>query len=587
MISGNRIRGGLLAALSALLVVFCCPYPSVAQTSQSDKTQELQDKLRTLQQQMDQLNQELKALQQQQQQQNQDLQKATVAANKAQETVTRQQSLWDTFMKGFFGTLDVSVDYTTKGMNGLVANSWGYLNGAPGSPYVVTGVKGGPYGNVGWLGAMSSNGSNIGYRGTHQIGKSNVDFIYQVATSINMVAAPGVQNTWTKQTNTVQGAIGLGDTFIGFREKDWGRVRFGELFMPYKTSTDRLNPFAGQLGSYDVVMGNTGGDNRIEFGTRMDHVFDYSSPNWGGFSFDAAYAFGQQLDPNSNLVPLGSVDCAGGNIPGSGNLPINCDDGGFDDAYSADLKFESHGLYLVAAYEMHKRVNRSSDGDGSNNPLYAYWFNQGPTSNPYAQYLDWADYQAFAAEYPEASTAGTPEFSTQYDVADEWAMKFGGQYSFDFGLTVSYLYEDIHRDVPQVMEFQNERQRTGQWVALEQDFNQGADRLAVGWAHAGATVGDPGGQHNFNPNGIGKNQANMYTIGFWHKLDKQLTVYFDAAETVNDGNAHFDLGAGGHGIKTDCHDATHNQFIDYSSAGPTTWGGCHEIGVSTGVSYRF
>ena len=101
MISGNRIRGGLLAALSALLVVFCCPYPSVAQTSQSDKTQELQDKLRTLQQQMDQLNQELKALQQQQQQQNQDLQKATVAANKAQETVTRQQSLWDTFMKGF------------------------------------------------------------------------------------------------------------------------------------------------------------------------------------------------------------------------------------------------------------------------------------------------------------------------------------------------------------------------------------------------------------------------------------------------------------------------------------------------------
>jgi hypothetical protein len=28
-------------------------------------------------------------------------------------------------------------------------------------------------------------------------------------------------------------------------------------------------------------------------------------------------------------------------------------------------------------------------------------------------------------------------------------------------------------------------------------------------------------------------------------------------------------------------------FIDYSSAGPTTWGGCHPIGVSTGVSYRF
>ena len=594
MPTGNSVRGFLTAMFVALMVVLCYPAATLAQSqsnqgqsAQAATTEQLQDKLRVLQQQMDELNQALKALQQQQQQQNQDVQKATVAANKAQEVVTKQQTLWDTFMKGFFGTLDASVDYTTKGMNGMVANSWGYASGAPGSPYVVTGVKAGPYGNVGWLGAMSSNGSNIGYRGTHQIGKSDIDFIYQVATSINIVAAPGVQNTWTKQSNTVQGAIGLGDTFIGFRQADWGRVRFGELFMPYKTSTDRLNPFAGQLGSYDVIMGNTGGDNRIEFGTRMDHVFDYTSPNWGGFSFDAAYAFGQQVDPNSNLVPLGSVDCTGGNIPGSGNLPINCDDGGFDDAYSVDLKFERNGLYLVAAYELHTKVNRSSDGDGSNNPLYGYWYSEGP-NGPDAKYLDWADFQTYENEYgASVATAGSPEFSTQYDVANEWAMKFGGQYAFDFGLTLSYLYEDLHRDVPQVMEFQNERQRTGEWVALEQEFNKGADRVAVGWAHAGATVGDPGGQHNYNPTGIGKNQANMYTIGYWHKLDKQLTLYLDAAETLNDGNAHYDIGAGGHGIKTDCHDATHAQFIDYSSAGPTTWGGCHEIGVSTGVSYRF
>ncbi len=119
------------------------------------------------------------------------------------------------------------------------------------------------------------------------------------------------------------------------------------------------------------------------------------------------------------------------------------------------------------------------------------------------------------------------------------------------------------------MEFQNERQRTGEWVAIQQQsFNDGRDVVAVGWAHAGATVGDPGGQHNFNPNGIGDNQANMYTAQCWHKLDKQLTMYFDVADTVNDGNAHYDIGAGGHGIKTDCHDATHAQFIDYSSAGP-------------------
>ena len=554
------------------------------------QTQALKDQMRIMQQQMQDLQNKIQALSQQ---------KAaapaaappgppaSAAAKVGEAKESPLETRIDKFLKGFYGSLDVSVDYTTKGIEGMTAYPYGYASGAPGSPYVITGgPKAGPYGKVGWLGAMSSNGSSIGYRGTHRIGTSDVDFIYQVSTSINMVAAPGLQDTWTKSSNTVQGAIGLGDTFLGFQNKSWGKVKFGEMYMPYKTSTDRLNPFGTGLGNYATIMGNTGGDNRVEFGTRSDDVVFYTSPTWGGFSFDAAYAFGQQIDPNNDLTPLGSPDCSGSNSPGSGNLFLNCDDGGYNQAFSGDLKFERGGLYVVAAYELHKRVNRSSDGIGANNPYYGYLFSQGP-NGPNAAMLDWSDYQAYANEYPGAAAAGSPAYSTAYDVADEWAMKFGGQYSFDFGLTISYLWEEMHREVPQALEFQNERQRTGMWVALQQKLNGGADVVAAGWAHAGATPGDPGGQHNFNPNGIGDNQANMYTAQWWHKLDKQLTMYFDVADTANDGNAHYDIGAGGHGIKTDCHDATHAQFIDYSSAGPTTWGGCHEIGVSTGVSYRF
>jgi len=88
---------------------------------------------------------------------------------------------------------------------------------------------------------------------------------------------------------------------------------------------------------------------------------------------------------------------------------------------------------------MHKRVNRSSDGIGSNNPLYGYWLSGGP-NGPNARYLNWADFQTFSAEYPEAGPAGSPGYAIPYDIGDEWAMKFGGQYSFDFGLTISYLY---------------------------------------------------------------------------------------------------------------------------------------------------
>jgi predicted porin len=571
---------GIKARISAAAAVAALGAVTPGGTRAADDQQ-----IEELKQQIEQLNKKVDALSKKAAQAPAPAAAGTPAPAPKAGAAASAEPLFDKFLKGFFGTLDVSADYTTKGINNGVAYPWGYATGAPGSPYVITGpAKAGPYGKVGWLGALSSNGSNIGYRGTYNINHSSVDFIYQVSTALNLVAAPGLQNTWTKSSNTVQGAIGLGDTWLGFQGKSWGKIKFGEMYLPYKTATDRLNPFSGHLGNYSTVMGNTGGDNRVEFGTRADDVVSYSSPTWKGLSFDVAYQFGQNLDPNNTLTPLGSPDCSGGNNPGSGNLFLSCDDGGYDDAYSADIKFEMSGLYLVGAYEIHKRVNRSSDGIGSNSPYYAYLVGLGNGVSPI---LNWADFNAFAAEYPGAAAVSSPAYSAAFDVADEWAAKVGGQYTFSFGLTVSYLWEEIHRNVPQATQFQNERQRTGDWVALQQLFNGGKDIVAIGWAHAGATPGDPGGQHNFNPTLLGNNQANMYTFLWTHKFDKQLSAYLDFAETLNDGNAHYDIGAGGHGIKTDCHDATHATFIDYSSAGPTTWGGCHPIGISTGVNFKF
>ena len=378
-----------------------------------DQTQALKEQMRQMQQQMQQLQKQIDAMSSKQ------AAPAVVPSGppasaasgaptgkEGQPTLSPLEKKFDNFLKGFYGALDLSVDYTTKGIYNPVAYPWGYASGAPGSPYVMTGgQKAGPYGRVGWLGMMSSNGSSVGYRGSHHIPNSNVDFIYQVSTSIDMAAAPGLQNTWTKSSNTVQGAIGLGDTFLGFSSPGWGKVKFGEMYMPYKTSTDRLNPFGSGLGNYATIMGNTGGDNRVEFGTRGDDVVFYTSPTLFGLTFDAAYQFGQQLDPNSDLTPLGSPDCNGSNNPGSGNLFLNCDDGGYNRAYSTDLKFEMAGLYLVGAYEIHKQVNRSSDGIGANSPYYNYLVNQGPTGKQ-AYLLDWADYLAYAAEYPGAAVAG-------------------------------------------------------------------------------------------------------------------------------------------------------------------------------------
>jgi len=428
--------------------------------------------------------------------------------------------------------------------------------------------------------ALSTNKSVIGYRGSHKIANSGVDFIYQIETQPAITSAPGLNTSQFQQANVTKAGIGYGDSFVGFSGANWGKVKIGTTYSPYKKSTDRMNPFSGMLGDYSVVMGNSGGDNRVEFGTRLDHSIWYESPKFGNvFSFDALISPGQNRTYNNVVQSSGSPDCSGGNQPGSGNLPLNCDDGGFDDAFSVDVKFETGPIYATAAYEIHKRVNRNSDGIGSNHPIYGYLFaNNSPI-------LDFASYNFLKGEFP--GVAANNGYSPPYlnDIADESAFKAGVQYTFDFGLSISGIYEYLKRNLPANLQFQNERQRNGLWFVASQDFSP-KDNFSIGWAHAGATPGDPGGQHNYNPL-LRDNSANMFTAAWKHRFDKNLYWYLDAADTINKGNAHYDIGAGGRGLTTDCHDATNTTVIDYSSAGNTTWGGCREVGFSTGLNYKF
>jgi predicted porin len=551
------------------------------------QTQALKDQMRIMQQQMQQLQNQIDALSKKQ------AAPPAAAAPAEGPSVAKKEApaepLFEKFAKGFYGTLDVSIDDSTKGMNGFVAYPYSAYNPADPGVYVKGPAKGGgagPVGRVGWEADLSTNKSVIGWRGAHAINKSGVDFIYQIEVQPAITSAPGASTSYTAQSNTTKAGIGYGDSFVGLSGNSWGKIKAGTTYTPYKKSTDRMNPFSGMLGDYAVIMGNTGGDNRVEFGTRIDHSLWYESPKFGGmFSFDVLFSPGQNRTPDSIAQSSGSPDCNGGNEPGSGNLPIACDDGGYDNAYSADLKFEAGPVYITAAYELHKSVNRNSDGVGANNPYYNYLLSLGnpATGVGVSPLLNWSAFNAFAAEYPQAAPFGTPEYAN--DVANESAFKVGVQYTFDFGLAVSGIYEYMKRDLPANLQFQNERQRNGLWFALSEDFSP-KDNVSLGWAHAGRTPGDPGGQHNYDPT-TNNNYANMYTAAWKHHFDKALYWYVDAADTVNSTNAHYDLGAGGRGVTTDCHDGTTQAFIDYSSAGPTTWGGCHEIGFSTGLNYKF
>jgi predicted porin len=388
---------------------------------------------------------------------------------------------------------------------------------------------------------ISSNISYVGVRGFQSLGSFPATFVYQLETQIDVSAMSGTSGSNSNTSDVVKGGLTSRNTFIGLASPQWGAVKIGKTDAPYKNSTASMNAFSGMLGDYGVIMGNTGGDNRVEFGTRLDHAIWYESPNWGGVSFAALVSPGQNRAYDDSNLASGEGDCTGGNIPGSGGLPVACNDGSFGAAYSFSLAYRWQNLYVTGAYELHKAVNRTSD---------------------------------------------LPTFDGN-DVANESAAKIGAQYRFPTGTTLSAIFEKLKRNVPDSLAFQNERSRNGTWLAVSQQIGQN-DSAHFGWAHAGQTPGDPG-QHN-TPGGAGSdNSANMFTLAWKHQVDNQLSFYADFAETLNHTAAHYDLGAGGRGVTTDCHDASNpdTSGFDPNGGAPHCWAGGKLKGVSVGAKYTF
>ena len=446
-----------------------------------------------------------------------------------------------------YGNMDLSFDVTTKGLGGMI--------GPDGNP---------PVGNMGWMPDVSTNMSYIGVRGFQRIKGLPFNFIYQLETQMDIAAMSGTSETNSNESDVVKGALTSRNSYIGLQNPGWGSLMIGKTDAPYKNSTAKFNPFFAMIGDYQVIMANTGGDNRVEFGTRLDHAIWWESPNWHGVVIDALVSPGQNRADNNDNIAAGESDCTGGNIPGSGGItPLTCSDGSFGTATSASVSYTNGQLYLTGAYERHNNVNRQSD-------ITAIY----PSDNAYSQLLE------------------------AQNVADEDAGKVGVLYAFPSKTTVGAIFETMHRYVAEDLQFQNERQRLGSWLVMSQQLTK-SKSLHLGWAHAFRAPGDPG-QHNDSfavpPNGDPatdsvagahvNNQANMFTVAFKNQLSKNLMAYFDWALTSNGPAAHYDLGAGGRAVTTDCHDA-------FAATGglvgsdPHCWTGGQLQGVSAGLDYKF
>ena len=484
-----------------------------------------------------------------------------------------------------YGNFDISIDDTTKNLNNFP------LNGS--SP---------PVGNFGWLPAMATNSSYLGVRGFQRLPDFPFNFVYQLELGVALSTAPSTREANNQLSNQTNGALFNRNTWVGFANPEFGALKVGKTSAPYERSTGGFNPFAGEIGDMHVIMGNTGGDNRVEFGTRLTNAIWYESPTVGGFQGNFLFAFGQNRSLINDNIPQGSADCQQGNDPTSGgDLPITCSDGSFGNAVSADLSYTNGPFYATVAYERHFGTNRQSDFGAiyglANNGLQ-FLTNSSNCANVLA---------AANTGLTGAAPLG-PQASANYlalcnaDVADEDAFKVAALYTFATKTTVGGIFESMHRYVPQFLQFQNERQRNGTWVFATQELTPN-DSASIGWAHAFRTPGDIG-QHNsavcatvtgvcgfvlpsdgqgvFAPN---DNQADMITANYKHKFGANLTWYTAVAATLNGPVAHYDLGAGGHGVTTDCHDA-------FAAAGglasnPHCFTGPVLAGVSTGIQWRF
>src|ERR1700730_8649030 len=119
------------------------------------QTQALKDQMRIMQQQMQDLQKQIEALSKKPAAPPAAAPPAGVGPSVGKEKpAAPAEPKFEQFLKGFYGTLDVSFDDVTKGIRGLTAYAYP-TSGAP--PYVSTGPKGTQInGSEGWIGDLST-----------------------------------------------------------------------------------------------------------------------------------------------------------------------------------------------------------------------------------------------------------------------------------------------------------------------------------------------------------------------------------------------------------------------------------------------
>jgi predicted porin len=457
-----------------------------------------------------------------------------------------------------YGHADLSYDYVDNGLTPAIEATNGLLGTFPNIPGRA---------NNGWLGQISSNLSYFGVRGSHKV-NDYLTGIFQFETEVSYAATPGPTSD-----NQCKYCLGSRDSYVGV-QGPWGAIKIGKEDAPYKRAIVPLDPFYNTIGDHRSIMGNSGGDNRAEFEGRLSHAIWYESPTKHGLAASILFSPGQNRSSDNGAYARAEPNCTGGNgifvisFQNQANVAeaadlysvaptdINpCNDGSWGNALSAAVTYKGHGLYGFGGYEHHGQVNRTTDLVG---------------------------------------------------VADEAGWRFGLSYTFEkTGTTGSFVYEGLKRYASttvsavdgQPVKFPALDERTrplATMTVISQKLSK-KDVLSVDWIHAGKSPGDPGqcavvtgttctgfadlsgvpGSPGSLVNDV-NNSSNMYAAGLRHTLTRNMSTYFVFARQANHPDAHYDLGAVGHGVVVDKRDFTGKGFP-----------GTRLQGISGGLTFDF
>src|SRR3569833_204250 len=128
-----------------------------------------------------------------------------------------------------------------------------------------------------------ASGSRLGFRGTEDLG-GGLAAIFTLESGVNVDDGTLGQGITGSANSPALTRLFGRQAFVGL-SGNFGAVKFGRQYAPIRVAVESVDPF-----------GVSGAGNAANFfnvhGERTDNTVNYSTANFGGFSGQAAYSFG-------------------------------------------------------------------------------------------------------------------------------------------------------------------------------------------------------------------------------------------------------------------------------------------------------